>query len=281
MEKGDIVFLEYDAWMVDLAAKKEELFDTTREDKAKEAEIFNEKETYKARPFIAGMEGSLKGLGEALLEAEVDKDYDIEIPPEKAYGERDSKKIEVHSRAEILKLPEFRDAKEPMEPYPGMEVNMKGKIGRITLVTAGRVRLDFNHRLAGKSLKYKYKITGVAKTPEEKVQSVIGMYYMQPEDFKVAVEGDIAKIVLADICKYDPSWYSVKIRIVSDLREHAKIDTIQFIEEYVRKKEAKEEGKEEGHEHHDHEGHEHHDHHDEKKEDKPKGKKKKDKASEE
>jgi FKBP-type peptidyl-prolyl cis-trans isomerase 2 len=275
MEKGDIIFLDYDAWMVDLATKKDELFDTTHEKKAKEAEIFNEKETYKPRPFIAGVEGGLKGLGEILLEAEVDKEYDIEIPPEKAYGESDSKKIEVHSRTEIVKLPEFKEAKEPMEPYPGMEINLKGKIGRITLVTAGRVRVDFNHRLAGLTLKYKYKITGVAKTPEEKVKAIIGLYYVQPDDFKVDVDGETAKVTLADICKYDPSWYSVKIRIVSDLREHAKLETVQFIEEYVRKKEATKD--EEGHEHHDHEhGHEHKD--EEKaapKEDKTKGKKKK------
>jgi FKBP-type peptidyl-prolyl cis-trans isomerase 2 len=247
MEKGDIVFLEYDAWMVDLTSKKDELFDTTHEAKAKEAEIFNEREVYIPRPFIAGVEGGLKGLGEMLLEAEVDKDYDIEIPPEKAYGERDAKKIQVFARAKIMKLPEFKEdkeTKEPVEPYPGMEVNMEGKIGRITLVTAGRVRVDFNHRLAGKALKYKYKITGVAKTSEEKVRAIINLYYVQPDDFKIAVDGDIAKITLADICKYDPTWYSVKIRIVSDLREHAKLETIQFIEEYVRKKEAEGEKKE-------------------------------------
>ena len=274
MEKGDIIFLDYDAWMVDLATKKDELFDTTHEDKAKVAELFNEKETYKPRPFIAGVEGGLKGLGEVLLEAEVDKEYDIEIPPEKAYGERDSKKIEVHSKSEIEKLPEFKEAKEPMEPYPGMEITLKGKVGRITLVTAGRVRVDFNHRLAGKALKYKYKITGVAKTPEEKVKAIIGLYYVQPDDFKVAIDGEIAKVTLADICKYDPSWYSVKIRIVSDLREHAKIETVQFIEEYVRKKEGKEE---EAHVHHDHEHGEEHKEEEKPapKEEKPKGKKKK------
>jgi FKBP-type peptidyl-prolyl cis-trans isomerase 2 len=248
MEKGDIVFLEYDAWTVDLAAKKDELFDTTHEDKAKEAEIFNEREVYKARPFIAGVEGGLKGLGEYLLEAEVDKDYDIEIPPEKAYGERDLKKIQVFAKAKIMKLPEFKEDKESgevPEPYPGMEVTMDGRTGVITLATAGRIRVDFNHRLAGMTLKYKYKITGVAKTAEEKVRAIIALYYIQQDEFKIAVDGDVAKITLADICKYDPTWYQVKIRVVSDLREHAKLETVQFIEEYVRKKEAEAEKKEE------------------------------------
>jgi hypothetical protein len=110
-----------------------------------------------------------------------------------------------------------------------MEIRMKDKVGRITLVTAGRVRVDFNHRLAGRALKYKYKITGVAKTPDEMVKAVLEMFYINVDDFKVTVEGNTARVVLADMCKYDPTWYSVKIRVVSNLREFARIETIQFM----------------------------------------------------
>lgn len=243
MEKGDIVFLDYDAWVVDVGGEKEEMFDTTSEEHAKESEIFNERETYKPRPFIVGAEGMLKGLGERLLDAEVGKDYEVEILPEDAFGDRDPKLVEVHSKAEILRLPEFKDPKDPKEPTPGMEVQMKGRLGRITMVTAGRVRVDFNHRLAGKALKYKYKMTGVAKSDEERAKAIIAIYYGREDEFKVEVDGKVARIVLSDICKYDSMWHSIKIRVISDLREHVKLDTIQFIEEYTKRKqeEAKEE----------------------------------------
>lgn len=241
MEKGDIAFLDYDAWFVDIGGEKEEMFDTTNPDHAKEGDIFNEKEVYKPRPFICGAEGILKGLGEALLDAEVDKEYDIEIPPENAFGEKDPKLVEVHSKAQILRLPEFRESKEAKEPSPGMEIQLKGKLGRITMVTAGRVRVDFNHRLAGRALKYKYKIVSVAKEAEERVKAVISIYYGREDDFKVEIDGDTAKIVLADICKYDTMWHSVKIRVISDLREFAGMNTVQLIEEYQRRKEEEKE----------------------------------------
>jgi FKBP-type peptidyl-prolyl cis-trans isomerase 2 len=238
MERGDIVFLDYDAWIVDVASDKDELLDTTSEESAKEGEIFDEKAVYQARPFIAGVEGVLKGLGEALLESEVDKEYTKEIPPDQAFGDRDPKLVEVHSKAEIMRLPEFRKekGKEPKEPTPGMEVTLKGKMGRITMVTAGRVRVDFNHRLAGKTLKYKYKIVGVTKTSEERIKAIISIHYGREEEFKIDIKDKTASMVLSDICKYDAYWHQVKIRVVSDMREYAGIDTVQFIEEYIKRK---------------------------------------------
>ena len=243
MEKGDIVFLEYDAWIVDVGSDKNDLFDTTNEEVAKEADMHEEKAVYKPRPFVAGVEGMHKGLGEALLEAEVDKEYNIEITPEQAFGERDAKLVEVHSKAEIMRLPEYRKekGKDPKEPAPGQEINLKGKMGRITMVTAGRIRVDFNHRLAGRTLKYKYKITSVAKTPEEKVKAILSIHYGREDDFGLEIDDKTAKLVLADLCKYDAYWHQVKIRVVSDLREYAGIDTIQFIEEYMKRKPVEEE----------------------------------------
>jgi len=242
MEKGDIVFLEYDAWIVDVGSDKDDLFDTTSEEVAKKADMHDEKAVYEPRPFIAGVEGMHKGLGEILLEAEVDKEYNMEIPPEQAFGERDAKLVEVHSKAEILRLPEYRKekGKDPKMPSPGQDVNLKGKMGRITMVTAGRVRVDFNHRLAGKTLKYKYKIASVAKTPEEKVKAILSIHYGRENDFGLEIDDKTAKLVLADLCKYDAYWHQVKIRVVSDLREYTGIDTIQFIEEYIKRKPVEE-----------------------------------------
>jgi FKBP-type peptidyl-prolyl cis-trans isomerase 2 len=250
MEKGDIVFLEYDAWIVDVSSDKDDLFDTTSEETAKAADMYEEKAVYKARPFIAGVEGYLRGMGEALLEAEVEKEYTLEIPPEQAFGERDPKLVEVHSKAEIMKLPEFRKekGKEPKEPTPGMDINLKGKMGRITMVTAGRIRVDFNHRLAGKTLKYKYKISGVAKTTEERIKAILSIHYGREDEFKMDVDDKTVKLVLADLCKYDAYWHQVKIRVVSDLREHVGMETIQFIEEYTKRKPTDEEKVDEGEE---------------------------------
>ena len=238
LRKGDIVHLDYEAWIVE----KNELFDTTKEEIAKKHEIFDEKTTYKPIPIIVGANKVVKGLDEHLLKAQVDKKYTVEINPKDGFGERDPKLVELHSKREIMRLPEFR--KGDKEPYVGMKIIMNNRIGWITAVTAGRIRVDFNNRFAGHKLKYIYKIMDYAKTQEKKVKSILEMHYNKVEDFEIKqIKSDVV-IKLPDACKYDLGWFQSKYRVVSDLREYANVNTVQFIEEYIKKVDtSKETGK--------------------------------------
>jgi FKBP-type peptidyl-prolyl cis-trans isomerase 2 len=244
MKKGDIVYLDYDAFFVD----GDELFETTNEALAKEKGMHEEGRTYGSVTTIIGEDRLIPGLDKSLLAADVGKEVSIEIPPAEAYGERDPKMVEVHSKNEILRLPEFQ--KGDKEPYVGMQIQLKNKVGTITTVSAGRVRVDFNNRMAGKALRYKYTIKSIVETPAEKVKAIIGMDYVRPDEFKVAISGDVAEIVLSDMCKYDSGWIASKFRLVADIRKYAGIDKIRFVEEYVKRaeEEKKEEAKEEGEE---------------------------------
>lgn len=237
MEKNDLVHLEYELWIV---GDKEELYDTTKEELAKEHEIFDEKKEYHPQALVVGNERVLKGLDKSLMEAEVGKEYVVDIPPEEGAGERNPKLVEVHKLNEFLK--------QDIEPQVGMEVTFRGKQGYITAVTGGRVRIDFNNRLAGKTIRYKYKILDKAETPEEKINYVIEMNYGKKEGFETTVEDREATILLPDVCKYDQTWFVAKYKIVSDLRAFADLKKISFIEEYVKKEDEEEkgEGKEEG-----------------------------------
>jgi FKBP-type peptidyl-prolyl cis-trans isomerase 2 len=240
MKKDSIVLLEYDAWIVETG----ELFDTTHEDLAKSEDIYNEKVSYKAQPIIVGAETVVKGLDKALLDAEIGKEYELEIPPEDAYGKRDPKLVELHTKREIMRLPEFR--KGDTDPHVGMQITMKGKIATITAITAGRIRVDFNNKLAGRTLKYKYKVTSSAESLDEKITSIIEIHYGTSENFEVNLKDDLAEILIPDVCKYDQRWYLVKHRIATDLQAHAEIKTVKLIEEYKKREEAakKEEGAE-------------------------------------
>jgi hypothetical protein len=46
------------------------------------------------------------------------------------------------------------------------------------------------------------------------------------------VEKDVAEIQLADLCKTDEKWFPAKFRVVADLRNHAGVKTVLFIERY-------------------------------------------------
>ncbi len=236
MEKGDIVQLEYEGWI----AESDELFDTTSEDLARENEVYDEERTYGPMYTVVGTGRLIKGLDDHLLEAELDMDYELEIPPEDAYGERDPKNVETHSMRELARL--------KIEPEYGKVVTIRNKTGWISGIFAGRVRIDFNHKLAGKTLRYKYKVVGKAEGGEELIKAIIAMDYGREDEFELELDGeDGVNITLPDVCKYDPNWTLAKLRLVNDMRELAGMTTVVMREVYV-KKEAAEEAAEEAEE---------------------------------
>jgi FKBP-type peptidyl-prolyl cis-trans isomerase 2 len=232
MNKGDIIHLEYDLWIISPDGR-EDLFDTTNELLAIERKIHDSKKVYKPVPVIVDYQRVFKGLDKSLLSAELGKEYIVEIPPSEGAGERNPRLVELHSIREIERLPEFR--KKGAVLQIGTEIMMKGKKGTIVSITAGRVRVDFNDVLAGKKLKYRYKIVKVDDTPEDKIKSLLSMHYKHSEEFKISVQDTEVEIILADSCKYDPLWSDAKFRIVADLRDVLNFTKIKLIEEYVKK----------------------------------------------
>jgi len=228
-----IVIAEFDAWIQDT----EELFDTTHEDMAKEKEIFDEKMIYEPQPLLLGRERLFRGLEKSMLEANIETEYEVVLSPEDAAGPRDPKLVELFPLREFLK--------QDISPRVGLQVTIKNRIGYISAVTAGRVRVDFNNRLAGRTLKYKYKIISEPKSSEEIFNSVLKMNYGSSEGFSVNFDDDKAIVKLPDVCKYDQRWLLSKLNIINDLRELLEIDIIQLVEEYTKTKKEEEEEKEE------------------------------------
>ena len=251
MQKGDIVHIEYEIW---IKGGKNELFETNIESVAKKENRADPDAKYAPMPMIIGFDRNMKKLEESFAGAEMQKDYAVEIAPADGAGDRDPKKVRLYLMREILKLPQFQK-KEATYPEVGMDIIIEDKIGMIAGIYAGRVRVDFNNRLAGKTLNYKYKIVKKDESVDDRVKSLIAMEYGNSAEFAVAPEGgDTVTIVLPDVCKYDPVWFKAKYKIVADLRDILGLKLVKFIEEYRKKEEKKEEAKDEkeGHEGHDH-----------------------------
>ncbi|KYK29268.1 MAG: hypothetical protein AYK23_05250 [Candidatus Proteinoplasmatales archaeon SG8-5] len=226
--KGDIIQLEFDAWILSPDGS-DELFDTTNEEHAKAGEIYDEKVKYAPLTTVVGEGRVLAGLDESFMKAKVGEKSTVEIPPEEGAGERKPNMIEIHSIRELQK--------QKIDPEVGMRVQIKDKMGTIIAVTSGRVRIDFNDPLAGKTIRYEYKVVRKAETPEEKVKGLIDADYGKSEDFEVHIDGHVLEIYLPDICKYDQAWFTLKYKLVSDLREVLGYRTVRFVEEYVKKEE--------------------------------------------
>jgi FKBP-type peptidyl-prolyl cis-trans isomerase 2 len=232
--EGDIITLDFDAYILNTDGT-EEIFDTTNAEHAKAGDIFNEKATYEPIVTIVGDGRVIPGLDKSFLTAAIDEKATVEIPSSEGAGERQPNMVEIFSIRELQK--------QDINPEPGMRVQIKNKVGTITNMTSGRVRVDFNDPLAGKTLKYNYTISKKAGTPEERALGIIEADYGRSDEFKASIKGDVLELTLADMCKYNQTWFTVKYKVVSDLRQFLGLTTVRFIEEYVKKEEPKEEEK--------------------------------------
>jgi peptidylprolyl isomerase len=160
-QKGDFIQIDY------IAKVKEtnEVFDTTKEDIAKKERLYKEGEIYEPKLVVIGEGWVLKTLDEKLPTMEVGKEATVEIPPDKAFGNRDAQKV----RRVPLKQLLARD----ITPTLGLRIEYGGKMATVRAMGAGRVLLDFNPPLAGKTLIYEVTVLKKLETPKERIGALI------------------------------------------------------------------------------------------------------------
>jgi len=135
--------------------------------------------------------------------------------------------------------------KEKMQPFPGLVVEINGMQGKVQTVSGGRVRVDFNHPLAGKELLYDMKVERELTEPKEQVEELYKKYFgMVPEKEKGLVVGkDSIEVTLS------PRWSAnlgpLKTAFSEVVTKHVKgFEKVRFVEEFKQeKKEEKPAGK--------------------------------------
>jgi FKBP-type peptidyl-prolyl cis-trans isomerase 2 len=169
-KKGDFVELDFVA-----KVKNGNVFDTTIEEEAKKAGLFNEnnKESFKPFKLCIGKDMILHGLDIQLGDKELRKEYEIELEPEKAFGKRNPKLVKIFSLGVFVK--------KGMTPEPGAFVNINNMVAKILSVSSGRVVADFNNPLADKTVVYKFKIKSFVEDEKEKVNAVADFYFKDYE----------------------------------------------------------------------------------------------------
>jgi len=160
-EKGDFILIDYVAKVKETG----EVFDTTREDTAKKERLYKEGEIYEPKLVALGEGWMLKALDENLTNLELNKTTPVEVPPEKAFGNRDPEKVRL--------MPLRRLTAKGITPQLGMRVEVDGKLAVVRTMGAGRIQLDFNPPLAGKTLIYEVTVQKKLETKEEKINALI------------------------------------------------------------------------------------------------------------
>ncbi|MBI4009810.1 MAG: peptidylprolyl isomerase [Candidatus Aenigmarchaeota archaeon] len=218
MKDGDFIYIDY----IGRVKGTGEVFDLTIEETAKKENIYNSSVKYKPVPIVVGGNFVLKGLDEALLGMNVGDKKTVEIPVEKAFGER---------RPEFLRLIPMSVFKEQnIDPNPGSYVTINNLNGRVVSSDGGRIRVDFNHPLAGKKLEYEVEIKGEIKEDSEKVMAIVSYYTnLDKEDVEVKVAEKTAEINIKN-GKEMPS--KAKETIFNTITKWIGIEKIRFVYEY-------------------------------------------------
>jgi len=224
LEKGDVVVLDYTLSLADTG----EVIETTSAEVAKEAGIYKENERYEPAIVVIGEGSLLPGLEEAIKEMKEGEEKEFEIPPEKAFGVRDPSKVKLFS------IREFRKA-GIKHVYPGMVVEMGNMIGVVKSVDGGRVRVDFNHPYAGKTIKARVKLLKVVKDPKEKAVMLVKRRLPESE---VEVENDVVIVKLPLKYILSKNIQAVKVVTADEVfRWVPEIEAVKYVEPIERPKE--------------------------------------------
>lgn len=127
-----------------------EIFDTTNENVAKEQNIFNKGKKYGPMTIIIGEKELHQKIEEELLKMKKGEEKVVKLSPKAGFGEREADLVR------IVPLKVFLDQK--MNPVPGLVVQIGNNLAKVQSVSGGRVRIDFNHPLAGRDLEYIVKV---------------------------------------------------------------------------------------------------------------------------
>jgi FKBP-type peptidyl-prolyl cis-trans isomerase SlyD len=223
IQDGDFIRLSYSGRV------GENVFDTTDEDEAKKAGIHSPTAVYGPVTICVGQKHVIVGLDEELVGKEAGANGTVTVPPEKAFGDRDPKRIKSFSKKE------FKE-----KPVRGMPVRMEEQgEGTVIDIIGSKVIVDFNPALAGQTLTYDYTIEEMVTEPLDQLKGLVRLY--AGKDMEIGMDDGKATITLPPGINYDRRWLLWRGRIIHEGFELIKgISEIVLVETF-KKPEKKEE----------------------------------------
>lgn len=123
--------------------------------------VFDSSREREPLEFTLGDENVIPGFQDAIRGQVKGDKFEVEVPPEDAYGPRDENRVVTVARTEIP---------EDVDVEPGNFLQAQTPEGPVTLkvLEAGdeQVRLDGNHPLAGQQLNFEIELLEVVKGEE-------------------------------------------------------------------------------------------------------------------
>jgi peptidylprolyl isomerase len=209
LQKGDFILINYTAKV----KETNEVFDTTSEEVAKKEHLHKEGEIYEPDLVVIGEGWVLKALDDSLATMEINKPATVEIPPDKGFGQRDPGKVRRVPLRQLL-------AKE-INPVIGARIEYQGKMASVRAIGAGRVLLDFNPPLAGKTLIYDVTVNKKLESNEEKIGALIHrrIPVVEENNFKLTIQDTSLTIDMPETAFYIEGIQIAKRGIAMDIQK--------------------------------------------------------------
>ena len=223
IKEGDFIRLSYSGKVGD------NVFDSTNEDEVKKAGIHSQNAVYGPVTICVGQKHVILGLDEELVGKKAGAEGTVTVAPDKAFGERDPKRIKSFPKNQ------FKE-----KPVRGMPVKLEEQgEGTVVDVIGSKVIVDFNAPLAGQTLTYDYKIEEKVTDPLDQLRGLVRLY--AGRDMEITMDGEKATVTLPPGINYDRRWLLWRGRIIHEGFELINgLGEIVFVETF-RKPEKKEE----------------------------------------
>lgn len=231
IEKGTLIYANFTAKVKDTG----EAIETTIEDEAKKLGIYDSGKKYEPRLIAVGEGWVIQGLDEEVMKMEVGEKKEIELPPQRAFGERDP------SLVRMIPLRRFGDRAN--ELAVGDIVEVDNKVGVVRYIGSGRAQVDFNHRLAGKTLVYTFEVVKKLENDEEKISALIKRRFgVEGEKVSFKINADELVVEIPEQLFLLEGLQIIKRGVSNDIFHFIKsLNKVTFIERYTLKVEKKEE----------------------------------------
>ncbi|MEM1900931.1 MAG: FKBP-type peptidyl-prolyl cis-trans isomerase [Candidatus Nezhaarchaeales archaeon] len=238
LQKGDFVLVDYVMRVKDT----NEVIDLTVEEVAKKEKVYREDGVYEPALIILGEGWILKGVEEELYKMDVGESRVIEVPPDKGFGERDPNKVKVVNARELTR--------RGITPRVGARVELDDGVAIVRRAEGGRVVLDYNHPLAGRTITCEIKVVKKIEDVREKIRELVHVRIkrVDKEKFKIDLSSDgVVTIELPpEAFTYEGLQYAKRGIAIDISRYIPGVSAVKFIETYTLRQAKAEKKEEEG-----------------------------------
>ena len=223
--KGSLILIDYTARLKDT----DKVFDTTIEEDAKKHSIYELNVTYQPKLVSVGEYNYsvLQGLDEALAKTSVGDKLTVEVTPDKAFGERDSKKVRI---LPIRKLGDDAD-----KVTVGDTIEIDNRKGTIRHIGSGRVHVDFNHVFAGQTIIYDLTVLKSIDSSNDKINEIVLRKFARGDvETKFNSEDNTVNVIIPNEISRAETLQMAKYFVMQDVFKFVPtLHKLNFIETHV------------------------------------------------